>query len=100
MSVQQEIYRSQSLGPPLAQIFTPPKTPPQDAEINVKIIHPWPEPETEAEETSCSKRRKIDNVIDTILAEVEEFNVPIRKSSYCTPQNKAMPTPRNSQYIF
>jgi len=76
MSVHQEIYRSQSLGPPLDQIFTPPKTPPPTADLKVKIIHPWPEPETEAEESSCSKRRKIDKILDTIKAEVEEFNVP------------------------
>jgi len=76
MSVQQEIYRSQSLGPSLDQIFTPPKTPPQHAEINVKIIHPWPEPETEAEEASSSKRRKINELLDEIRAEVADFNVP------------------------
>jgi len=71
MSVQQETYHSQSLG----QIYTPPKTPPHTSEINLKkIIHPWPEPETEAEEVS-SKRRKVDKFQDAKIAEVEEFRV-------------------------
>jgi len=69
MNVQQEIYRLQSSD----QTFTPPKTPPHNGK-HVKVVHQLPEPETE--NTFSSKRRKIDAVLDSIKAEVEEFSVP------------------------
>ncbi|KAH8601555.1 hypothetical protein B0O99DRAFT_606896 [Bisporella sp. PMI_857] len=77
MSVQHEVYRSQSLGPAHEQTFTPPKTPPcAEKELKTKIVHPWPEPETEPEE-DFSKRRKIDTALDVVRAEAdaETFNV-------------------------
>ncbi|KAG9241658.1 hypothetical protein BJ878DRAFT_216717 [Calycina marina] len=76
MSFAQEINLSQSLDPQKEdQMFTPPKTPPEDNEVKVKIVHPWPEPETEAEEGSSSKRRKIGPILDAISADVKEFKV-------------------------
>jgi hypothetical protein len=54
MSIWKDIYRSQSL----EESLTPPDTPPGQ-ELEYKLVHPWPEPETVPEEIFLPKRRKI-----------------------------------------
>jgi hypothetical protein len=68
MSILKEIYRSQSL----EQSLTPPETPPRQ-ENEVKIIHPWPEPETIPEEVFLPKRRKIHHPEGAKNAELKPF---------------------------
>lgn len=56
------------------QFNTPPQTPPEH-EGGVKIIHSWPEPETEPECRQSAKRRKTDDTESNKIAKAEEFDV-------------------------
>ncbi len=71
MACLQDPYRSQSI----EQSLTPLETPPE-GECEDKIVHPWPEPETEPEDKLTAKRRKINNCRNKGIRGKEDFNVP------------------------
>jgi hypothetical protein len=71
MNALYPIYKSQSIE---QQSLTPPKTPPA-AEFHGQFFHPWPEPETAAEDFS-PQHRNFDGLEETQDATGDGFNVP------------------------
>lgn len=99
MAATSKLYISQSL-----ELLTPPKTPPVGSES--KLVHPWPEPETEREEidldipwNSTSENRKKD---------AEEFHTPHQdvlllhgpKQRYAHTKRHPIPRPENDQEML
>lgn len=71
MASLDEGYISQST----EQFTTPPQTPPDLQPHIVKIIHPWPEPETEPEYRGSVKRRKTSSTKHKEIIPTEAFDV-------------------------